>query len=102
MEVFAWWLALGLANLANALDPSVIVLGGGLIESQRVVMGAGPAGVRQLAEAPGARGGEDRAGSAGRAGRGGGRALLARKRAAARIGHRAVRLSALPAGVRVA
>ena len=29
----AQWLALGLANLANLLDPSVIVLGGGLMES---------------------------------------------------------------------
>lgn len=28
---FAWWLALGLANLANILDPSVIVIGGGLV-----------------------------------------------------------------------
>ena len=43
MDVFGWWLALGLANLANALDPSVIVLGGGLIEAERVVMGRGPA-----------------------------------------------------------
>ena len=35
MNTFAWWLALGLANLANAVDPSVIVLGGGLIEAER-------------------------------------------------------------------
>jgi glucokinase len=27
---FAWWLGLGLANLANVLDPEVIVVGGGL------------------------------------------------------------------------
>ncbi len=33
MGRFAWWLALGLANLANAFDPRVIVLGGGLIEA---------------------------------------------------------------------
>ena len=29
---FAWWVALGLANLANVLDPEAFVLGGGLIE----------------------------------------------------------------------
>lgn len=28
---FAWWVALGLANLANVLDPECIVLGGGLV-----------------------------------------------------------------------
>ncbi|MDQ6798642.1 MAG: ROK family protein [Actinomycetota bacterium] len=30
MERFAWWTALGLANLANIFDPQVFVLGGGL------------------------------------------------------------------------
>ena len=35
---FAWWLALGLANLANIYDPSVFVLGGGLIEAGDVLM----------------------------------------------------------------
>ncbi len=30
---FSWWVALGLANLANVLDPDCIVLGGGLAES---------------------------------------------------------------------
>ncbi|MDQ4068586.1 MAG: ROK family protein [Actinomycetota bacterium] len=29
---FAWWVALGLANLANVLDPQAFVLGGGLVE----------------------------------------------------------------------
>ena len=33
MDRFAWWLALGLANLTNLLDPEVIVLGGGVIAS---------------------------------------------------------------------
>lgn len=55
MNTFAWWLALGLANLANAVDPSVIVLGGGLIEAQRVVMGPVRRAFSDLAEAPGAR-----------------------------------------------
>ncbi len=30
---FAWWVALGLANLANVFDPECIVLGGGLVEA---------------------------------------------------------------------
>jgi glucokinase len=55
MDKFAWWLALGLANLANAVDPSVIVLGGGLIEAERVVMGPVRSAFAELAEAPGAR-----------------------------------------------
>jgi glucokinase len=35
---FAWWLALGLANLANIYDPSVFVLGGGLVEAGEVLL----------------------------------------------------------------
>jgi len=33
-----WWLALGLANLANLLDPSVFVLGGGLVDALDLVL----------------------------------------------------------------
>ncbi len=33
----AWWLALGLANLANAFDPEVVVLGGGLAGAGEVL-----------------------------------------------------------------
>lgn len=33
----AWWLALGLANLANALDPEVMVIGGGLVAAGEVL-----------------------------------------------------------------
>lgn len=32
MASFAWWVALGLANLANIFDPKCIVLGGGMVE----------------------------------------------------------------------
>lgn len=39
MARFAWWVALGLANLANVLDPSCIVIGGGMVESGEVLMG---------------------------------------------------------------
>jgi glucokinase len=34
---FAWWLALGLANLANAFDPQIFVIGGGLVEAGDVL-----------------------------------------------------------------
>lgn len=38
MGQYAWWLALGLANLANAFDPEVIVLGGGLVGAGDVLL----------------------------------------------------------------
>ncbi|HET9093061.1 MAG TPA: ROK family protein [Acidimicrobiales bacterium] len=39
VEEFAWWLALGLANLANVLDPRVVVIGGGLVRAGEVLLG---------------------------------------------------------------
>jgi len=38
LDELGWWLALGLANLANILDPSVFVLGGGLSGSLALVL----------------------------------------------------------------
>lgn len=38
MRRFGWWVALGLANLANIFDPEVIVVGGGLVEAGEVLM----------------------------------------------------------------
>jgi glucokinase len=38
MASFAWWLALGLANLANMFDPGVIVIGGGVIDAGEILM----------------------------------------------------------------
>jgi glucokinase len=38
LEELGWWLALGLANLANILDPSVFVLGGGLVDAVDLVI----------------------------------------------------------------
>ena len=38
MDRFGWWVALGLANLANILDPECIVVGGGLIEAGEVLL----------------------------------------------------------------
>jgi glucokinase len=33
MNTFAWWVAQGLANLADIFDPDTIVIGGGMLES---------------------------------------------------------------------
>jgi glucokinase len=35
---FAWWVALGLSNLANAFDPEAFVIGGGLIVSGEALL----------------------------------------------------------------
>jgi len=39
MARFAWWVALGLANLVAIFDPEVIVLGGGLVAAGEVLLG---------------------------------------------------------------
>ena len=38
MAQYGWWVALGLANLANAFDPELFVLGGGLVEAGDVLL----------------------------------------------------------------
>lgn len=38
LDRFAWWLALGLANLANIFDPQAFVLGGGLMVAGEAVL----------------------------------------------------------------
>jgi glucokinase len=38
LDAFARWIALGLANLANVLDPAVIVIGGGLVEAADLLL----------------------------------------------------------------
>jgi glucokinase len=38
MRAFGWWVALGLANLANVFDPELFVLGGGLIDAGDVLL----------------------------------------------------------------
>jgi glucokinase len=55
MEELAWWVALGLANLANVLDPAVIVIGGGLIEVGPALMEPLGKAFAQLVECAGAR-----------------------------------------------
>jgi glucokinase len=48
---FAWWLALGLANLANAFDPEIFVIGGGLVEAGDVLFDPARAAFADLVEA---------------------------------------------------
>jgi glucokinase len=38
MEELGWWVALGLANLTAVVDPSRIVLGGGLVEAGEILL----------------------------------------------------------------
>jgi glucokinase len=55
MSKFGWWVALGLANLANALDPELIVVGGGLVAAGDVLIGPTRRAFAKLVEAPSAR-----------------------------------------------
>jgi glucokinase len=38
MREFGWWVALGISNLENLLDPGVIVIGGGLAEAGELLL----------------------------------------------------------------
>jgi glucokinase len=38
LRQFAWWVALGVANLVNILDPEVVVIGGGLAEAGELLL----------------------------------------------------------------
>lgn len=49
---FAWWLALGLANLANLLDPELFVVGGGLVLAGDLLLGPTRQAFATLVEAP--------------------------------------------------
>ncbi|MGH9121555.1 MAG: ROK family protein [Acidimicrobiales bacterium] len=55
MVRFAWWLALGLANLANLLDPGAIVIGGGVVEAGEILMEPLREAFLELVEAPALR-----------------------------------------------
>lgn len=48
---FAWWLALGLANLANIFDPECFVIGGGLVNAGDVLFAPARTAFRDLVEA---------------------------------------------------
>lgn len=56
MGQYAWWLALGLANLANIVDPRVIVLGGGLVEAGDLLLEPARAAFAGLVEGASYRG----------------------------------------------
>lgn len=56
MSRFAWWLALGLANLTNIFDPEVVVLGGGLVDAGQVLMVPARKAFYELVEAGEVRG----------------------------------------------
>jgi glucokinase len=51
MSGFAWWLALGLASLANIFDPRMIVLGGGLVEAGPILLDPARDAFAELVEA---------------------------------------------------
>ncbi len=38
LREFGWWVALGIANLVNVLDPAVVVVGGGLAEAGELLV----------------------------------------------------------------
>lgn len=38
LDEFAWWLAAGIGNLVDVLDPSIIVLGGGVMDAADVLL----------------------------------------------------------------
>jgi glucokinase len=52
---FGWWVALGLANLANLFDPELIVVGGGLIGAGEVLLGPIRTAFEDLVEGGGLR-----------------------------------------------
>ncbi|HZN13026.1 MAG TPA: ROK family protein [Acidimicrobiales bacterium] len=51
MDRFGWWVALGLANLANAFDTECFVLGGGLVEAGSILLDPVRAAFLDLVEA---------------------------------------------------
>ena len=55
MDRYSWWVALGLANLANALDPELIVIGGGLVSAGDALLGPVRRWFAEMVEAPEAR-----------------------------------------------
>ena len=52
IDRFAYWVALGLANLANITDPDTIVIGGGLSQAADVIMSPIGEWFKQLLYAP--------------------------------------------------
>lgn len=38
LDRYGWWVAVGLANLVNILDPDTVVLGGGIVANGELVL----------------------------------------------------------------
>ncbi len=55
LDTFAWWLALGLANLTNIFDPACIVVGGGLVDDAPLWLDATRSAFSDLAVGASAR-----------------------------------------------
>ena len=54
LRQFAWWVALGIANLENLLDPELVIVGGGLAEAGELLLGAHPRRPPDAGPGPGA------------------------------------------------
>jgi glucokinase len=52
MRDFAWWFAVGVANLVNILDPEVVVVGGGLTDAGELFLAPARAAFAELVLAP--------------------------------------------------
>ncbi len=52
MREFAWWVALGVSNLENLLDPGVVVIGGGLAEAGELLLAPDPRRLRRPGAGP--------------------------------------------------
>jgi glucokinase len=55
MADFAWWLALGLANLANIFDPECFLVGGGLVAAGDLILAPARTAFAHLVEGAGHR-----------------------------------------------
>lgn len=56
MGELSWWLALGIANLVNILDPELVVVGGGLVDAGELLFAPLRAALASLVEASSQRG----------------------------------------------
>ncbi len=52
LRQFAWWVALGIANLENLLDPELVIVGGGLAEAGELLLAPTREAHRTLALGP--------------------------------------------------
>jgi glucokinase len=55
LREYAWWLAVGIANLVNILDPEIVVVGGGLVTAGELLLEPTRDAFHRLVLAPGHR-----------------------------------------------